>query len=269
MSDAHLREAAERLHRARVAREALAQEAVGGIRTLSEAYRVQSAGIALRAAAGERVCGVKMGFTSRAKMIQMGVTEMIIGQLTDAMRVADGEQLDARACIHPRIEPEIAMLLGRDLPPCPGPDDLALCVDAVAPALEIIDSRFRDFRFDLHAVVADNTSAAAFVVGAWQRLPASIDNLGLAMHITAGSGAAARTGTSVGTTAAILGDPWRSLAAAARLAALHQLRIPAGSIVLCGAATAALPLPETGLVELEMARLGRVRLHVSSALAAA
>lgn len=269
MSAATVADPARLLQGARLAREPLSHDALGTLDSLDQAYAVQRAGIALRRDSGERLCGVKMGFTSRAKMLQMGVSEMIIGQLTDAMCVPDGEGLDAGAFIHPRIEPEIALLLARDLPPSPGPDDLARSVAAVAPALEIIDSRFRDFRFDLNAVVADNTSAAAFVVGSWQRLPAAIDNLGLAMHVSSGSAAAARTSTHVGTTAAILGDPWRSLAAAARLAARHGLVIPAGAVVLCGAATAAQPLPQTGLVELEMAGLGRVRLRVAPRSAAA
>ena len=222
------------------------------------AYAIQHAGIALRIGRGEVLCGIKMGFTSRAKMAQMGVSEMIVGQLTDAMRLDDSAVLRRTAFIHPRVEPEIAFRLSRELPASPGVEDIARCVDAVAPAMEIIDSRYRDFRFDLDAVVADNTSAAAFVVGAWCVPPARLDNLGLVMRIEGGAQAV----EVAGSTAAILGDPWRALAAAARLAAQHGLRIPAGAIVLAGAATAAEALPARGFAQAEMAGLGRVQFHI-------
>lgn len=256
-------QASQLLHEARLSRTPLPQERLGSIGSLATAYAVQAAGIALRIGAGERACGLKMGFTSRAKMAQMGVSEMIVGQLTDAMRAVDGGVLATGMFIHPRVEPELAMLLGRDLPAAAGPDDFARCVEAVAPALEIIDSRYADFRFDLNAVVADNTSAAAFVVGSWQPVTRALDNLGLAMRVTHVSEQGARSETQLGTTAAILGDPWCSVSAAARLAALHGVAVPAGSVVLAGAATAAVSLPVRGRVELEMASLGRVRLWLS------
>jgi 2-oxo-3-hexenedioate decarboxylase len=255
--------ASQLLHEARVARTPVAQEQLGSLGSLATAYAVQAAGIGLRIQAGERVCGLKMGFTSRAKMAQMGVSEMIVGQLTDAMRAIDGGVLDTSLFIHPRVEPEVAVLLGRDLPAGASPDDFVRCVDAVAPALEVIDSRYANFRFDLNAVVADNTSAAAFVVGSWQPVSRSIDNLGLALRVAHVSEQGARSETQLGTTSAILGDPWRSVSAAARLAALHGLVVPAGSVVLAGAATAAVALPAQGRVELEMASLGRVRLWLS------
>lgn len=256
---ARLQAAAHALDQARMLRQPLDQGQIE-LRGVEEAYAVQAAGMALREARGERQYGIKMGFTSRAKMQQMGVSEMIAGRLGEAGRAEDGGELSRAAFIHPRIEPEIAFLLSRDLgedtDATPGPDELARAVDAVAPALEIIDSRYRDFRFDLPAVVADNTSAAAFVVGAWQPVRPMLDTLGLLMHLPQPQR------TVCGCTAAILGDPWRALAAAVRLANRHGLPLRAGAIVMAGAATAAEPLPERGLVTLEMSGLGRVQLHV-------
>ncbi|WP_204377511.1 hypothetical protein [Aquitalea magnusonii] len=69
---------------------------------LATAYRIQQAGISLRQQRGERVVGLKLGFTSRAKMIQMGVDALIWGELTDAMQIADGGRLDLSKLIHPR-----------------------------------------------------------------------------------------------------------------------------------------------------------------------
>ncbi|GGK02558.1 4-oxalocrotonate decarboxylase [Pilimelia anulata] len=193
------------------------------------AYAVQAALLDRRLRRGERAVGVKLGLTSRAKMAQVGVDEVIRGGLTDAMRVADGGTLDVGAHIHPRVEPEVAFLLD-------GPTgEFATGVRAVAPALEVIDSRYADFRFTLPDVIADNTSAAAFVVGEWQPVPAGLDNLGVLLEV---DGEVAETGS----TAAILGDPRRAYAAAVRLAAAHGVVLEPGWILLAGAATAAVPL---------------------------
>src|SRR4051812_41712250 len=79
--------------------------------TLDDAYRVQAASLGRRYQRGETRVGIKMGFTSRAKMAQMGIDEMIWGRLTDAMLVEDGAAIDLADYVHPRVEPEIAFFL--------------------------------------------------------------------------------------------------------------------------------------------------------------
>jgi 2-oxo-3-hexenedioate decarboxylase len=125
---------------------------------LATAYRIQQAGIRLRQQRGERVVGLKLGFTSRAKMIQMGVDALIWGELTDAMQLSDGGRLDLAKLIHPRVEPEIAFITAIDIDRPLSLAEAGLALAGVAPALEIIDSRYRDFRFSLQDVVADNCS---------------------------------------------------------------------------------------------------------------
>lgn len=220
--------------------------------SLEDAYRVQRAVIARRLARGESVIGVKMGFTSRAKMAQMGVDDVIWGLLTDTMRVEDGATLDTAGLIHPRIEPEIAFLVGEPLSGRVGPAEAARAAAGIAVAYEVIDSRYADFRFTLPDVVADNASACAFGVGPWHD-PATVaaGNLGLVMEV---DGRTAATGSS----AAILGDPLRSLAAAARLADAAGSPLRPGDIVLAGAATAAVPLAAGAHVRVVAAGLGRV-----------
>ncbi len=83
--------------------------------TESEGYDVQAASIRRRVARGEKRVGVKMGFTSRAKMIQMGIDDMIWGRLTDRMVIEDGGTISMADYVHPRVEPEIAFLLDRPL----------------------------------------------------------------------------------------------------------------------------------------------------------
>jgi len=223
---------------------------------LDTAYATQHALIARRLARGERLTGLKLGFTSRAKAQQMGVHDVIIGTLTDAMRLDDDAVFDRRSAIHPRIEPEVAYLLAADIDGEDADRPPAELVAAVAPALEIIDSRYRDFRFSLSDVVADNTSAAAYVIGPWipfERAGA-LDNRAVRLEV---DGRVAATGS----TSAILGDPGRAIAAAARLASRHGFTLRAGTVLLAGAATAAIPLPDHGTVEATITGLGRVAIR--------
>lgn len=215
---------------------------------IDDAYRVQEALIGLRRERGETLVGVKLGFTSKAKMAQMGVSDVIVGRLTDAMRVENGAAVDLRRFIHPKIEPEIAYQLGRDVD-LDDPDvDIVACVDAVAPAMEIIDSRYRDFRFTYTDVVADNTSAAAYVIGPWQSMRSVGD---LAVRLESGGK------TVDGTTAAILDDPVNALHALLDMSRRRRIPLRAGDVVLAGAATAAIPLT-VGVARCDIDGLGGV-----------
>ncbi|MDJ0383570.1 fumarylacetoacetate hydrolase family protein [Streptomyces sp. G-G2] len=215
-----------------------------GLKDTGEAYAVQDALVARRLARGERLTGFKLGFTSLAKMRQMGVSDLIHGRLTDRMEIADGGRFDASGLIHPRVEPEVAFLLGDTLRPRADP---MAAVAAVAPALEVIDSRYDGFRFSLPEVIADNTSAAGYAVGPWCA-PGDLGNLGVLLEL---DGRLAEAGS----TAAVLGHPLRALAAAARLAG----SLEPGTVVLAGAATAAVPLPPGTHVRATVAGLGSVR----------
>src|SRR5690606_3405705 len=136
----------------------------------------------------------------------------------------------------PRIELEVAFKIGTDFDPLAQGDELADHVVAVAPALEIIDSRFAGFRFDLGTVIADNTSAAMFVTGPWQPWRGQdISNLAAELNVT---GQAPQHSS----TAAILGSPLRTLAELQRLSQQFSLTLRAGDIVLAGAATEAVAL---------------------------
>jgi 2-oxo-3-hexenedioate decarboxylase len=228
--------------------------------TLNDAYAVQHLLVERRTARGDRISGVKLGFTSRAKAQQMGVDDVIIGSITAGMQVPDGGQADPARYIHPRIEPEVAWLLGRDVEADDDSPETGSAVDAVAPALEIIDSRYRDFRFTLEDVVADNTSAAGYVIGPWQQLSAAGDlgNRGVALEV---DGQVSQTGS----TAAILGHPYRAVAAARRMARAYGFTLRAGMVLMAGAATAAVPLHAGSHVQSTVTGLGRVGVRLGSA----
>jgi 2-oxo-3-hexenedioate decarboxylase len=224
--------------------------------TLEDAYAVQKASMALRYARGERQVGIKMGFTSRAKMVQMGVHDMIWGRLTDGMIVEDGGPTSFRRYVHPRIEPEVAFLLKGRLAGTLTPMQALSAVEAIAPAMEIIDSRYQAFKFSLTDVVADNSSSSGFVVGSWHRPELDFSNLGLVVTINGNP-------VLVGSTAAILGHPLRSLVAAARFAAEADEPLQPGWIVMAGGATHAETLAPGMWVECEIQSLGRVGFSVT------
>ncbi len=202
------------------------------------AYRVQDAVIARREARGEKVIGVKLGFTSKAKMAQMGVSDVIVGRLTDAMQIDDGGVADLGRFIHPKVEPEVAYRIARDVD-LDDPDvDMWEHVDAIAAAVEVIDSRYLDFVFTYADVVADNTSASGFAVGAWTPLREAADR---PVTMTVGDQ------VTSGSTAAILDDPANALTALLDMCRRHRIPLRAGHIVLAGAATAATALTATSV----------------------
>jgi len=202
------------------------------------AYRVQEELVGLRTGRGEVIVGVKLGFTSKAKMAQMGVSDVIVGRLTDDMQVPDGGATDLARYIHPKVEPEVAYRIARDVDVGDPKVDILACVDAIAPAMEIIDSRYLDFRFTYEDVIADNTSAAGFAVGEWVRLSEAADAADLQVSLRVGDE------ENTGTTAAILGDPEEALRALLDMCRRRRIPLRQGDIVLAGAATAAIRLGE-------------------------
>lgn len=225
--------------------------------SLEDAYAVQQASIQRRLDRGEARIGIKMGFTSRAKMVQMGVDDLIWGRLTSGMRVEDGGSISLTKYVHPRVEPEIAFLIGKPLSGNVTIPEALAAVEAVAPALEIIDSRYENFKFSLTDVVADNSSSSGFVVGPWAAPDTDLSNLGLVMAFDGRPQA-------FGSTAAILGHPLRSLVAASRVVAEAGESLSPGDLVLAGGATAASALIAGSFVSLEMQALGRCGFHVEA-----
>ncbi|MBH8579321.1 2-keto-4-pentenoate hydratase [Bisbaumannia pacifica] len=217
--------------------------------SLDQAYEIQRASMQRRYDDGERRIGIKLGFTSRAKMQQMGVDSLIWGWLTDAMLEADGGEVALSRYIHPRAEPEVCFLVGRTIDRPLTLLEAADHIEAVAPAIEIIDSRYEAFKFSLEDVVADNCSSSGLVVGPWFRDLAGLDNAGVLMRLDGQL-------VQAGSTAAILGNPLRSLVEAAKLVSEAGLSLPAGSLIMAGAATAAEALRPGVHVSVDVAGFG-------------
>jgi 2-oxo-3-hexenedioate decarboxylase len=231
--------------------------------TLADAYAIQLAGIDLRKLRRETLVGMKMGLTSRAKMQQMGVDTPIYGHLTSAMILDDGGVVDRAAHCHPRVEPEIAFVLARDLHGPATPAQAMAAVGGVAAALELIDSRYQDFKFTLADVVADNASSSRFVLGSTLRTPSDlavggydVGNLAMVMEVNGRA-------VEIGSSAAIYEHPARSLAALANQLHAEGEHLQAGMIVMTGGATAAVAVAPGDHVRVRVDGLGLAELFIA------
>jgi 2-oxo-3-hexenedioate decarboxylase len=201
--------------------------------SLKDAYEIQQGLIQQRINRGHSLIGIKMGFTSFAKMEQMGVHDMIWGRLTKDMFLNPEDKLCLDSFIHPRAEPEICFRVAKDIDREISIEEAKNdYIDGVAASIEIIDSRYKNFKFSLAGVIADNCSSASFVVGDWQSVDTEIDNNEISMLFD-------QEEVATGNSNAILGNPWLSVNHASRLANANGMVIKAGSYLLAGAATSA------------------------------
>lgn len=223
--------------------------------TEEEAYEIQKLAIEERLARGEKFVGLKLGFTSYAKMEQMGVHDMIWGRLTDSMWLKNGETLFMDQFIHPRAEPEIAFLLKKDLNHEISLEEIPEYISACAPAIEIIDSRFSNFKFSLEDVIADNCSSSSFVIGAWQPLPEMLTNRTVALLFD-------KEIKEEDSSNAILDNPLLSICNASRLAEKYNQPFLAGNILLAGAATPAVFIESGKKITAKVNGIGSCSIHV-------
>ncbi|MDO9611291.1 MAG: 2-oxo-3-hexenedioate decarboxylase [Serpentinimonas sp.] len=222
-----------------------------------DAYAIQDALLARKRARGLKLAGLKAGLTSFAKMKQMGVNAPVFGFMTDDYAVPHGGEVKTSELIHPKVEPEIAFVLKK---PLKGPGcHLAAVLDAtdfVLPGIEVIDSRYRDFKFDLKSVIADNTSAARFVVGGQPMAIRGLDlrTVGIVME---------KNGQPVafGAAAAVLGHPATAIAMLANHLGARGQEIPAGTLILSGGITEAVAVAAGDHVTLKVQGMGSTGLR--------
>jgi 2-keto-4-pentenoate hydratase len=205
------------------------RDLVGG--DAEAAYAVQHATIARRVAEGATVVGRKVGLTSPAVQAQLGVDQPDFGILLDDMAVPDGDTVAVAGLLQPRIEAEVAFVLGADLVDGDLSDEqVRAAVAAAVPALEIVDSRIAGWDITFADTVADNGSSALFVLGSTSRTLDEVEPVEVEMSMS-------RNGevVSTGNGAACLGDPLHALAWLARTARDLGDPLRAGQVVLSGA----------------------------------
>ena len=221
---------------------------------LEDSYAVQLLQIEQLRAQGRTVVGHKVGLTSVAMQRLLDVAEPDFGHLLDDFFYLEHETVPVQRFLAPRIEPEVAFVLGRPLegPGVAAPEAIA-AVDFVLPALEIVDSRIKDWKITLLDTVADNASSGAVVLGS---TPTRLDAVDLRLT----GGVMTRNGSVVGTGAggAVLGSPVSSLVWLANTLGLRGVRLEAGHVVLSGAVCAMVPVAPGDTFTATFAGLGSV-----------
>jgi 2-oxo-3-hexenedioate decarboxylase len=227
--------------------------------TVEEAYLVQQEIVTIKLNEGKRIIGPKMGLTSLAKMKQMGVEEPIYGYVFDYMLIENGGKARLSDQIHPKVEAEIAFVMGEDLegPGVTGAQVLAK-TEYVLPALEIIDSRYENFNFTLPDVIADNASTSRVVFGTSLKKPDQfeLDLVGATLSINGEI-------KELGAGAAVLGHPVHSVAMLANMLARKGEKVRKGDVILTGGITGAVRLNYGDIVSGKFDGLGEVTFTVT------
>ncbi len=224
--------------------------------TVEEAYQVQLLIVEAKKANGQVVVGKKIGITSRAMQVMLGVNEPDYGNILDGMVAAEGETIRMADLIQPRIEGEIAFVLREDLQ---GPGvtiaDVIRSSEGIIPALEVIDSRIKDWKIKLPDTVADNASSAFIVLGGkiTPVVGADLRTVGMILE---------KNGEIIATAAgaAVLGNPAQAVAWLANKLAFYKIPLAKGEIILSGSLTAAVPVAAGDFIRADFGPLGDVKI---------
>jgi 2-keto-4-pentenoate hydratase len=195
-----------------------------------DAYEIQLLNIRRRLGAGAGVRGHKVGLSSKAMQEMMGVDEPDYGHLLTDMQVSSEEPVPAERYCYPRVEVEVAFVLGETLPGAGcTEDDVLRATEYVAPAIELIDSRIADWDIRIADTIADNASSAGFVLGPERMSPHEVD-------LKAIDAVLMRKGEKVaeGRSDAVLGNPVTAVAWLADKVAGFGVTLEAGHVILPG-----------------------------------
>jgi 2-keto-4-pentenoate hydratase len=204
---------------------------------------------------GRRLVGRKIGLTSLAVQKQLGVDQPDYGMLFDDMAIPDGWEISRKQLIQPKVEAEVAFVLDRDL----DSDRLTIAdvIRAVAfalPAIEVVDSRVKDWKIGILDTIADNASSGLYVLGATPKKLQHLDLRAAGMVMES-----AGEPVSVGAGAACLGDPLSAMLWLAKTMARVGRPLKAGDTVLSGALGPMAPASWGNVFEARIEGLGSVR----------
>lgn len=219
------------------------------------AYAVQQAQVRRWIGEGRRPVGAKVGLTSRAVQESLRVYQPDFGALFADMAVPDGAEVDFGRLLQPRVEAEVAFVLGADLPyEQVTAADVIHATDHLLPAIEIVDSRVAGWDISIVDTIADNASSGLFVLGTAPRRLAEVD-LRLCGMVLEHAGEP----VSVGAGAACLGNPLHAVAWLAETVARAGSPLRAGDVVLSGALGPMVPVTPGAAYEARISGLGSVR----------
>ena len=224
-----------------------------------DAYEIQLANIADRLKAGALVRGHKVGLSARAMQAMMGVDEPDYGHLLDDMFFFEGDAVPAGRYLYPRVEVEVGFVLGAPLsgPAC-GVADVLAATAFVCPAIEIIDSRIRDWKIRIADTIADNASSAGVVLGG-RRTPLAGVDLRTIGAVLRRNGEIVQTGAA----GAVLGNPATAVAWLANTVHRFGVSLDAGHVILPGSCTRAVDVRPGDVVRADFDVLGPVSIRFS------
>lgn len=207
--------------------------------SIEDAYAIQKAWVDIKLANGRKLIGHKIGLTSRAMQVSSNITEPDYGALLDDMRFEEGSDIPFHRFIVPRVEVELAFILGK---PLRGPDctifDVLDATDYVIPALEIIDARIQQIdpqtkvTRNVFDTISDNAANAGIILGGRAIRPHELD-LRRIPAILYRNGVIEESGVS----AAVLNHPAKGVAWLANKLAPYDVTLEAGQIILGGSFT--------------------------------
>ncbi len=222
--------------------------------TTDDAYKIQLKVVKIKEERGEKIVGKKIGLTSKQMQELLGVYEPDYGHIMDVMMRFEGDFIDTSNLIQPRVEAEIAFILKESLE---GPGvtvgEVLKATEGVMPAIEVIDSRVRDWKIKIQDTVADNASIGRVILGG--RIT-PVENLDLRLIGMVFKKNGRIISTSAG--AAVLGNPAQAVAWLTNKLAEYGVKLKAGEIVLSGSLISAVDVKSGDFIEAEFDRLGTV-----------
>ncbi len=222
--------------------------------TVEDAYAIQTINIERRVGEGGLIRGRKVGLTAAPMQQLLGVDEPDFGVLVDNMFVEDGDEVPMEELLQPRVEAEVAFVMGKDLAgPGVTTSNALAAIEGALPAIEIVDSRVVDWKIKLADTIADNASSGRLVVGG-RLTPVTELDLRLVGMALSRNGRVIDTGAG----AAALGNPARCVAWLANKLATFGIALQAGDVVLPGAVHRMVPVEPGDVFRAEFAHLGAV-----------
>lgn len=229
------------------------------------AYEVQRTLVAEWTAAGRRRVGAKVGLTSEAVQRQLGVDQPDFGVLFADLAVPDGAEVQLGSLLQPRVEAEVAFVLGADLPhPQVTTVDVIRATEFLLPAIEIPDCRIANWDISIVDTVADNAAAGMYVLGTRPSRLADVDLRLCGMVLEQGG-----EPVSVGAGAACLGNPVHAVAWLAETLAAAGSPLRAGDVVLSGALGPLVPVTPGAVFQARISGLGSVQVRFAAGEAGA
>lgn len=203
--------------------------------TLGDAYQIQLETADMRREEGKKLIGMKIGLTSRAMQELLGVDEPDYGHLFDDMLYLEEEPCSLKTLCQPRIEGELTFCLNKSLKgPGVTEEDVLAATEYVVPSIEIVDSRIKDWKIKLLDTVADNGSSAGIVLGK-NKVPVHLVDMKECEMVLEKNGAFVNAGKTV----EVYGSPAKAVAWLVNTLSEYGIELPAGSLVMSGALTAA------------------------------